>query len=767
MSQLRRFLGIVVTLALATGTLVTLGVGTASAAPSAELTRYPYLTDLVGTKVTVNWATTRVYQATSTGRVTWGPAGSSCDANAVPATKTSLSIGNDPTLAPQYQWQATINLGAPGTYCYRVLLGKNAPVNPPPTIDLLGSDPSPQFKTQVPAASTEPFSFAVLGDWGEVDSTGANPALANITSLIANSGARFAISTGDNAYNNGSQENYGDLKQTVSPGTAGDPNAVPPVPPTPPVGMSAVFGPNFWAKPGRSIPMFAGIGNHGFARNDAACVSPPDKSKCHPHLQNWPQPTAVATSNGSYKVETYPSTKYGTTAVDLPSAWYAFDAGVARFYMLEAAWPDNNAGSAPAPGGYANDYETHWKPGAAEYEWLKADLAAHPGGVKFAIVHKPFQSDTSSNNEATDEWLRSDGPGVNASTQSLEALLANNGVAMAFTGHAHIYERNEPHDNGPSLVSYVTGGGGAKPESVSMLSCNPHDEYAIAWSFNSNTPSKCGAAPMPSSSDEVFHFLKVTVNGTQVTVTPTNSLGQTFDIQTYNVGAAASSGFLVDGYGGLQPFSVGGAAPLAKASGGPYWNGFDIARGVALLPNKTGGYVLDGWGGLHPFAIGNGPVPPTPKGGPYWKGQDIAKGVAINPDGTGGFIVDGLGGMHGFAIGNNPVPTKPADGPYWPNMNIARGVTLLKNGGGYVVDGYGGLHPFTTHGVKAGKPIGGPYWNGTDIVRGVASSTDGAAGYVADGFGGIHPFDITKKAQPVTKYTGYWRGWDIARGIAL
>ena len=40
---------------------------------------------------------------------------------------------------------------------------------------------------------------------------------------------RFAISTGDNAYNNGSQEDYGDLKAKFKPATPGDPTVVPPI----------------------------------------------------------------------------------------------------------------------------------------------------------------------------------------------------------------------------------------------------------------------------------------------------------------------------------------------------------------------------------------------------------------------------------------------------------------------------------------------------------------------------------------------------------
>jgi len=47
------------------------------------------------------------------------------------------------------------------------------------------------------------------------------------------------------------------------------------------------------------------------------------------------------------------------------------------------------------------------------------------------------------------------------------------------------------------------------------------------------------------------------------------------------------------------------------------------------VPGGTGGYVLDLFGGLHPFRIGAGAQPPATSGGPYWPGQDVTRGVAI------------------------------------------------------------------------------------------------------------------------------------------
>jgi len=144
------------TLALAVVTMATaasLAPELARGAPSPPLTRYPYLTDLVGGSVTVNWATTRT--SSVSGWVKWGKADGSCTANTTAATQTAITVGS----VRQYQWKATIPLEADTRYCYRVYLGTS------PQTDLLGSDLSPRFTSQVPAGSSTPFRFAVFGDW--------------------------------------------------------------------------------------------------------------------------------------------------------------------------------------------------------------------------------------------------------------------------------------------------------------------------------------------------------------------------------------------------------------------------------------------------------------------------------------------------------------------------------------------------------------------------------------------------------------------------
>ncbi len=454
--------------------LASLGLAGAAGATTYDthLTRAPYLTDLVGTHVIVNFATDQTGTVAS---VSYGAYdGTTCALTSTQAAiRSTVKVGD----LTHYQWKAPLTLPSAGSYCYRPKFG---------TIDLLGAGTSPVFTTQAPAGSTSPFSFAVFGDWGLVDDNGNNPDQQNLLGTLATSGVRFAVTTGDNGYPSGSQTNYGDLKQV---GAA----------------MGAIFGARFWPVPGASVPIFTAGGNHGLS------------GTAHADLTNWPQDLAVSSSGGRYTNDLYCCVN-GTTATNYASSWYAFDAGPARFYVLTSAWGDTNTGNASV---YANDYAAHFTPGTPEYEWLLADLKAHPSGLKFAFSHYPFYSDDKS--QGSDTFI--DGAG------SLEGMLAQYGVNVAFNGHSHVYERNFATAPGYPFT-YVTGGGGAVQESIGP--CHAFDAYGIGWSPGRLAGSKCGSAPLPTSATQVFHFIKVTVAGTQVTVAPTDELGRTFDVQTYS-----------------------------------------------------------------------------------------------------------------------------------------------------------------------------------------------------------------------------------------
>ena len=76
--------------------------------------------------------------------------------------------------------------------------------------------------------------------------------------------------------------------------------------------------------------------------------------------------------------------------------------------------------------------------------------------------------------------------------------------------------------------------------------------------------------------------------------------------------------------------------PDGPARLGPYWPGWDIARGVAFVADGTGGFVADGWGGLHGFDLpgfSGDTVPGPPAGTPYWPGwKRLSMAIAITED---------------------------------------------------------------------------------------------------------------------------------------
>ena len=424
-------------------------------------------------------------------------------------TQVRVSPNPPSTYPSRYDYQSSVpvtGLSPGSTYCYEVF-GSDATA-----VDLLpASQPYGTFTTLDPPSpgSATSLTFDVVGDFGETSDRGTNsPTSVNtsqaaIDSLIGSSGARFAIGVGDIAYNDGGNYNYGDLEQTGS--SVGTPNLTE---------ISDIFGPNYWPLTG-GIPMFAVDGNHGQNSNT---------------LTTWPETATAANAGGMYAMEQYSSVD-GTSAASYPSNWYAFTSGNVRFYILSGSWTDGNVGTAagsacPFSAGSTNcktyqvDADAHFLSGDEEYQWLANDLSAHPGGIKLAFFHFPLRSDNAT--QDSDVYLQ----------QHLEPLLAASGVDIAFSGHAHDYERNTTAGPG-TILSYVTGGGGGLIQPVAGKGCSPWDAYAIGWSYTAGQGSRCGSATAPTSDAQVNNFLKVTISGSQVTVDPINATGQEFDTQTY------------------------------------------------------------------------------------------------------------------------------------------------------------------------------------------------------------------------------------------
>jgi hypothetical protein len=394
--------------------------------------------------------------------------------------------------------------------------------------DLVGA--AITFTTAPAPGSAAPFSFAVVGDWG-----GGTADEANVLTQIALGQPRFLMTVGDNVYPGGTQTDYGDLN-----------------------GGNA-FRPIYLPKLGSGTPIFPAIGNHGF-------------TSFQPYLDNFPQDAITASSGGTYSGQAYCCAAGTSMTNTYASAWYAFTWGNARFYVLDGAWADGN-------GDYRGDFTDHWNgpvagctPCGQELTWLQGDLAANASvPLKFAFFHYPLHAD---GGHPSDPYLG----GPNA----LEGLLANSGVDIVFNGHAHIYERNLPQIAGTAMVSYVSGGGGAALASVS--SCSAFDAYAIGAN------SRCNA-PLPTSNSQAFHYLKVTVDGNQVTVSPIDETGRSFDVQTYAFGPTPVDTTPPTAPTGLTATPLGSSRidlSWAAATDDVGVVGYDVSRGGAFLTSVSG-----------------------------------------------------------------------------------------------------------------------------------------------------------------------------------
>ncbi|MFN8156661.1 MAG: fibronectin type III domain-containing protein [Candidatus Nanopelagicales bacterium] len=521
-----RLLAVVVVLVAATAVETPAATGA-----GAVLARYPYLSDLTATSVAVTWSTTSL--DSTPGVVTYGPDGSSCTATTVAAGRAATTYTAFGETTPYYQHTVRLTgLSASTAYCYRVWSGSTAP-----TTALISEPPSSPLRVVTAAApgATSSVVFDVLGDFGETSLTNGSPlgtynryqeALDSqiaATAKLTVDPATFAVSTGDIAYSDGTQTNYGDLNHPADRvGGAAE--------------QSNVFDARYWGKVGGSLPLFATTGNHG--RNGT-------------FFSVWPSTTNVAASSGAYGTTVaYPAVD-GLPAGSYPSDWYAFTVAGVRFYVLDADWTDLSQTAYPSLGTacrygscptYQADRDLHWQKQSAEYTWLAADLekdaaARGASALRIAFFHYPLRVDQNNWTTQQDVYLQNSPANPTGGADSLEALLSAGHVNLVFNGHAHLYQRNVPPPGG--VISYVTGGGGGVPTNVAASSaCSSTDAYARGWDPWNAAGSSCGSpagggAARPTSAAQAYSFLKVKVAGTDVTVTPIDSAGSVFDPVTY------------------------------------------------------------------------------------------------------------------------------------------------------------------------------------------------------------------------------------------
>jgi hypothetical protein len=747
------------------------------------LTRAPYVTDLTQTSASINWA----MSSPTPGSVLATPAGtgSSCPASVTswtasaaaapaalpnpvnpinPVPSTSLT-SRQFTVNAVSEFQSSVDLSglSPGTqYCYAVFSSDK-----PGAVDLLPpTQPYQRFTTlsSVSAQSSSTVSFDVTDDTGEnyyytnanptTDipfTNGFNPDQASLDHQIGLSGADFLISAGDIAYSGTTQSTFGDLQQT---GTQPE--------------VSNIFGPDYYPQTG-GIPVFAGPGDHGQNINP---------------LKVFPTSNTAAASGGTYAFDSYS----GTDGIvgSSPDNWYAFSSGNVRVYVVDGAWSDAVANKLGTTTGslcgtpattaaincepYQADADEHWQTNSPEYQWLKQDLAQHPGGVKVAVFHYPLRSDNAS--QPSDPYLQNSPANPNAAT-SLEALLASNGVKLAFNGHAHTYQRIVPSRAG-EITNYVTGGGGGVLEPVlGGATClalthgaSPVDKdiYALGWNPTQNKGSACSTnntAPTPTAAADVYNFLKVTVTGTTVTVTPYNAAGTAFDVQKYtypatagpstptNITAAATSTNSVvinwapstESGGSVASYRIGrNGSTLATVGGSTTTFTDTTAQPGATYTYSVAAIDRSGvasWPGASNQVSTPAPVQSLPSGQSGCATSlpsGTVVGAAALADGSGYYEVDKFGDVAAFGAAtcygamtgtplNRPVvgmAVDPATGGYW----------LVASDGG--VFSFNSPFEGSTGNIRLNKPI---------VAMG--ATPDGAGYWMVAADGGVFSFNAT------------------------
>jgi hypothetical protein len=172
------------------------------------------------------------------------------------------------------------------------------------------------------------------------------------------------------------------------------------------------------------------------------------KSTTHPVVGNHEYLTSGGTGCNSSNDGAAGYFKYfGGSAGQTGKGWYSFNVGAWHLVAL-----NSNCGDA---GGCSR--------GSPQYNWLAADLAAHPATCTLAFWHIP---------------LFSSGGRAAANMRSIWQLLYDRNADLVLAGHDHIYERFGPQtstasaDASRGLRSFIVGTGGANHTSLATVAAN-------------------------------------------------------------------------------------------------------------------------------------------------------------------------------------------------------------------------------------------------------------------------------------------------------
>jgi hypothetical protein len=207
------------------------------------------------------------------------------------------------------------------------------------------------------------------------------------------------------------------------------------------------------AIPGTVFTLGDNAYENGTATEFASCYGPswgrePIKGRTRPVPGNHDYNTSGASGYYGY---------FGAAAGDPTRGYYAYDLGAWRVYVL-----NSNCGAIGGCGA-----------GAAQEQWLRADLAANPRACAIGMWHHPRFS--------------SGEHGSSPATEALYQALYDANAELVLVGHDHDYERFGPQtaggetDDARGLVQVVAGTGGTRLRQFGTIRPNSLVRNADTW----------------------------------------------------------------------------------------------------------------------------------------------------------------------------------------------------------------------------------------------------------------------------------------------
>ena len=430
---------------------------------ASALRRYPYLTDVVNSAdattgyATINWATDRSATTGAAlgdrrrcGLVHALDHGDSHAHRAHGELGGGVPVEGQLTLLPDTQ------------YCYRITLG---------SLDLLGSDASPRFWTQVPAGSSTPFSFAVFGDWGSVDSVRATPTRPTLDA--ADRRERRAL----RADHRRQRLLRPAARTTTATWSRPEPS------------ISGVFGPQQLDRRRRDHP----ASSRRWATTASSAAMPRTRTS-RTGRRTGPSASRTADTRRRPTAASTARRRRASRAPGTPST-----PGAPASTCWRRPGPDTNGGSTTALRGRRRvplDAASAGVPVAPE----RPGRPSGPAQVRVLPLPALLRPDAT----------RTRTPSSRARA-SCEGLLSQYGVKLAFNGHAHIYQRNTRRLRRPGELHHGRRRREAAVGPRGSVPARRRVRHRLVQHQQRRQRLRRG---LPAASNaQVFHFLKVTVDG--------------------------------------------------------------------------------------------------------------------------------------------------------------------------------------------------------------------------------------------------------------